>query len=126
MIVGPQTRTGCRSIVQLHETPEGNLDLLLSDGGLRTLSEIEAIRDKYGGRARLFAILRDHFLCGWELVSGGDLGVLTAAPILSREIERDLDGTVVGIGRLYWYPHFPVLDEIEELRRHGWIEFRGM
>ena len=49
----------------------------------------------------------------------------TSGPILSREIERDANGSLISAGRVYWFPAFAVLDEIEELRRHGFIEFRG-
>lgn len=111
--------------VQLQETPDGNLHIVLNARGREEFDEIASVRKQYGIRAALAVLLEDHLMNGWELVPPRDLGALTAAPILSREIERDLHGTVIAAGRVFWYPDYAVLDEIEELRRHGFLEFRG-
>ena len=34
-------------------------------------------------------------------------------------------GDVMKVGRVYWYPEYAVLDEIEELRHNGFVEFSG-
>jgi hypothetical protein len=111
--------------VDLHESPDGYLHVLLNCRGREEFGTITAIHDQYGIRAALIALIDDHLQGAWELVHGRDLGALTSGPILSRDIERDLDGTIVTAGRVYWYPDFAVLDEIEELYRHGFLEFRS-
>lgn len=111
--------------VFLQETPDGNLQVMLNDRGRQDFGEIETVHSRYGARAALITLIADHLQNGWELVPPEDLGALTAAPILSREIERNLFGQVVTAGRVYWFPEYAVLDEIEELRRTGNLEFRG-
>lgn len=121
----PQRATERGFYVHLHETPDGNLHIVLNERGRDEFDEIQSIRNQYGIRAALAVLLEDHLTNGWELVPPRDLGALTSAPILSREIERDIRGTIVAAGRVFWYPDYAVLDEIEELRRHGFLEFRG-
>ena len=111
--------------IHLCEAPNGILDLVLSEQGREQFAEIESIRKSYGSRAALAALLKDHSQNGWEFIPPWDLGALTSAPILSREIERDDEGRAVAVGRVYWFPEFAMLDEIEELRRTGFLEFRG-
>ena len=109
--------------VHLHETPDGKLDLVLSGRGRQEFSGIAAIRDRYGTRAALAVLLDDHLHNGWQFVPPSDIGAFTSGPLLSREIERDASGAVIAAGRVYWFPAYTVLDEIEELRRNGFVEF---
>ena len=110
--------------VDLQETLDGNVHLVLNRRGRRDFPEIDAVHDFYGPQTAFSALLNDHVVNGWELVPGRDLGVATIAPILSRDIERDGDGTVISAGRVYWYRDYLDLDGIRELRRHGYLEFR--
>ena|SRR5579863_3136911 len=119
----PTTRAG--GYVHLRETPDGNLDIVLSEHGRQQFPAIESFRRQYGTRLTLRAILSDHLQSGWELVTGKDLGLPTSAPMLSRDIHRDNAGRIIFTGRVYWYDDYAFLDEIEELRRNGFLEFRG-
>ena len=111
--------------VHLRETPHGNLDLVLSERGREDFAAIESIRDRYGNRPALLTLLADHLERGWELIPPRDLGTLALGPILARAVERDASGSVVGIGPVYWYPDFPIYDEIDELLRQGFLELQG-
>jgi hypothetical protein len=111
--------------VHLRETPDGNLDLVLSERGRDEFAAIESIRDRYGNRPALTALLADHLGRGWELVPPRDLGTPALGPILSREIERSDAGSIIATGRIYWYPDYPIYDEIDELHRQGFLELRG-
>ncbi len=111
--------------VHLRETPHGDLDLVLSAEGQDVFPSIDSIRCRYGNRPALATLLADHLEWGWELVDPQELGAFTLSPILSREIERDSDGAIVVAGRLYWQADLPVVDPIDELRRRGFLEFRG-
>lgn len=55
-----------------------------------------------------------------------ELGALTDAPILSDEIVRDSTGSIIEAKRVYWFPDYQILDEIEEMRTKGRILFRGV
>lgn len=111
--------------VHLRETPHGNLDLVLSQSGREEFPAIESIRKRHGNRPALIVLLADHLASGWELVPPEDLGTPALGPILGREIERDAYGAIITAGRLYWYPEFPIYDEIDELHRQGFLELQG-
>lgn len=112
--------------VDLQKTADGNLHIHLTRNGRRYFDEIQEQRDSLGINAALDALLEDHLSSGWEMVPPEDIGALTAAPILSDEIVRDEDGRVTHAGRVYWYPEYQVLDEIEELRINLSIIFQGV
>lgn len=112
--------------VDLAKIAGGDLEIRLNEGGRSDFAEIEEERDAYGIHAALCLLLEDHLSNGWEMVPPEDLGALTAAPILSDEIVRDDHGEIVEAGRVYWFPDYAVLDEIEELRRNLTIVFQGV
>lgn len=51
----------------------------------------------------------------WEWLRPAEVGALTDAPILSREVERDASGNVTHVGRVYWYPAYAVRDPLVDL-----------
>ena len=102
--------------VDLQKTDDGNLNILLTQTGRATFSDIELERNQYGTLAALHALLEDHLANGWELVPPQDIGALTDAPILSDQIERNDEGDVMHAGRVYWYPQYAVEDEIAEIK----------
>lgn len=111
--------------IHLRETPHGDLDLVLSRDGRDDFPAIDSIRNRYGNRPALTALLADHLARGWELVSPREIDAPVLGPILTRELERDPDASVIAVGRVYWYPEFAICDEIDELRRQGFLELRG-
>jgi len=68
-------------------------------------------------------LLEDHFANGWEWILPEDIGALTSAPILSEEVERDEEGKLVSVGRVYWFPDYAVRCELEELLEKGEVFF---
>jgi hypothetical protein len=112
--------------VDLRKTAGGNLEILLNRNGRRHFSEIREQRDAFGINAALYALLEDHLCCGWEMIPPEDIGALTSAPILSDEIGRDDHGNVTNAGRVYWYPDYQVIDEIDEIREELVLVFQGV
>ncbi len=112
--------------VDLRKTEEGNLEILLTGEGQANFDTVQEERDAHGIHAALWTLLEDHLRSGWEMVPPEDIGALTAAPILSDEIERDEGGRVVEAGRVYWFPDYAVRDEIEELREKLMLVFQGV
>ena len=112
--------------VDLQKTAGGDLEILLNRNGRRHFSEIRERRDTFGINAALYALLEDHLYCGWEMVPPEDIGALTSAPILSDEISRDDHGNVTSAGRVYWYPNYQIIDEIDEIRKELVLVFQGV
>ena len=64
----------------------------------------------------------EHQLCnGWEMVPPEDVGALTSAPLFSRDTERDDDGKLVRVGRVYAYMDYQVKAPVRELWEQGEI-----
>ena len=112
--------------VDLLKAEGGDLEIVLNENGQRHFEEVQEVRDRFGIEAALHAILEDHLGNGWEMVPPEDIGALTAAPILSEEVLRDDEGTIVEIGRVYWFPDYAVRDEIEEVHTKLVLVFQGV
>jgi len=112
--------------VDLAKTDDGDLAIVLTREGREESERIEEMRSEHGVHAALETLLEDHLGNGWELVPPEDIGALTSAPILSDEIERDDDGEITEVGRVYWYPDYQVRDEIEALRERLVVVFHGV
>ena len=102
------------------------MNILLTQTGRAEFSDIELERNQYGTFAALHALLEDHLANGWEFVPPEDICALTAAPILSDEIERNDEGEITDAGRVYWYPQYAVKDEIVEIKRKSMLLFEGV
>lgn len=112
--------------VDLKKTDEGDLAIVLSETGREEFETIEEMRSAHGIDAELETLLEDHLGNGWEMVAPQEIGALTSSPILSDEVERDDEGGIREVGRVYWYPEYQVCDEIEELRKRLVVMFRGV
>ena len=112
--------------VDLAKTDDGDLAIVLTRDGREEFERIEEMRSEHGVNTALETLLEDHLGNGWELVPPEDIGALTSAPILSDEIERDDDGEITEVGRVYWYPDYQVRDEIEVLRERLVVVFHGV
>ena len=118
--------TSCGFYVDLENTDEGNLEIVLNADGQKEFKTIEEIRSAHGIDAALETLLEDHLGNGWEIVPPQEIGALTSSPILSDEVERDDEGKVREVGRVYWYPDYQVRDEIEALRERLVVVFHGV
>lgn len=111
--------------VDLEKTPDATLKISLTDEGRHAIDEFERIRAELGIDAAVREILEDH-LCGvWEEVFPEEIGALTSAMLLSDDVERDDEGQVTRIGRVYWNANYAVMDEIRELRERSYVVFDG-
>jgi len=71
--------------------------------------------------------LFEHQTCnGWEWIEAYEINALTSAPILSCEGERDDDGELVKIGRIYWFPNYAVESLVQTLYDTGVVKFAGL
>jgi hypothetical protein len=63
---------------------------------------------------------------GWDLILPEDICALTSSLILSDEAEYNNTGELVKIGRVYWFPDYAVVCELEVLLEKGEITFKGV
>jgi len=111
--------------VDLQKTSDATLRISLTDEGRRALDEFEQIRDPRGIDAAIRELLEDH-LCGvWEEVFPEESGALTSAMLLTDDVQRNDDGRITRIGRVYWNPYYQVMDEIRELRQRSCVVFHS-
>jgi len=122
----PTESTSYGFYVDLKKTDEGDLAIVLSETGREEFETIEEMRSAHGIDAALETLLEDHLGNGWEMVAPKEIGALTSSPILSDEVERDQEGELADVGRVFWYPEYQVCDEIEELRKRLVVVFRGV
>lgn len=103
----------------------GNLRIELTDAGREDWAEIVAEREAHGIDSA-FLLLIEHQLCnGWEILTPEEIGALTSSIILAEEAERDEDGDLVSIGRIYWNPRYQVDDEIERMESDGFLVYES-
>ena len=111
--------------VDLEQVPNGKLKISLTEKGKQQFDEFEQIRDELGIDAAIREILEDHLCNGWEEVFPEEIGALTSAMLLSDDVERDDDGRITGVGRVYWNPYYQVTDEMRELRERSYVVLGG-
>lgn len=107
--------------VDLQELPNGKLKISLTDHGRRALADFEQIRDQNGVDAAIRGLLEDHLCSGWEEILPEEIGALTSAMLLSDDVQRDDDGQITRIGRVYFNPSYQVMDEVRELRERSCV-----
>ncbi len=107
--------------VDFQKASNGTLKISLTDAGRHALNDFEQIRDERGIDEAIRQLLEDH-LCGvWEEVLPEEIGALTAAMLFTDDVQRDDDGRITRIGRVYWNPCYAVSDEIRELRERSCV-----
>jgi hypothetical protein len=104
----------------------GDLEITLTDEGRAEFDDILAEQEKHGSMQALCELLEYQLCNGWDWVRPEEIGALTNAPILSEEVDRDDQGDLKSVGRVYWFPDYMVTDEIEELQKTGKIVFKGV
>lgn len=114
------------AFVTLEKSHDGNLHIVLTELGFSEAAMFRVIRDQHGIHSALLTLLEDHLETDWEWISPEEISALTAAPILSDDVDRDNHGKITRIGRVYWYPDYAVRDEIEELLHNGVLIFKGI
>jgi len=107
--------------IDLQKTSNGKLKISLTDEGRRALDEFEQIRDKFGIDTAIRELLEEHLGSGWEEILPEEIGALTSAMLIADDVERDDDGRIIRIGRVYWNPYYAVTDEVQELRERSHV-----
>ena len=107
--------------VDLQKASKGTLKISLTDDGRHALGRFEQIRDQHGIDAAIRGLLEGHLCSGWEEILPEEIGALTSAMLLSDDVQRDDDGRITRIGRIYFNPSYQVMDEIRELRERSCV-----
>ena len=107
------------------EKKEDGIVLKLTDEGREELNALRFGVDGWvkGTNDILLDMLEDHLCNGWEMVPPEDIGALTSAPILSEEVVRDDYGTLVSVGKVYWFPNYQIECELETMLETGEVFF---
>jgi len=103
-------RTNARGDLVITADAEGREEVMSWErdgyGRNRPLTEVES---------RLFEAL------GLEQIGPEEVGALTSAPIvaLPEEVERNEEGRLVRLGRVWWFPNYQIEAMTETLRDEG-------
>ena len=116
--------------VDLEEKEDGNLEIVLTDDGRHEISGLYEGGPDYpeGGVAEdeaMSTLLADHLGSGWEWLAPEEIGALTSAMILTHDAERDDEGKLERVGRVYWDPDYQVRSTVEELAKSGRATWAG-
>jgi hypothetical protein len=113
-----------RSLVTFTKLPSGPLRISLDE---TERAEVEEIYHHPGWSAddKLSEVL-EYEICNsdWEFVSPIEIGALTERPILSEQVERDNQGNITHLGRVYHYEDYQVFDPVERLLTNGHVDFQ--
>ena len=105
----------------------GNLVIKLLPKGMAFLEEQKEAENWKRGTNSIFLELIEYQLSnGWELILPEDIYALISSLILSDEAEYDNHGELVKIGRVYWFPDYQVVCELEVLLEKGEVIFTGV
>lgn len=104
-------------MVTLTKTDDGNLRIALAPG---------VTREDFDPNASISDVLASYLENGWEWVAPEDIGALTSGDIITDDIERDDQGNVLRVGRVYWDESYQVRDSVEELLDRGYVIWRGV
>ncbi len=107
---------------EFEQLPNGNLRITLLPAAREDVQEIVA-NQQLDADGKLAEVIEWQLGNGWELLSPESIGALTSAPILSEDVERDEHGDVITVGTTYWYRQYEVLDPVEQVLQHGYVDF---
>lgn len=100
-----------------------------NDGSLKITADAEAreeLKAAYadGGYPRAFDdILEAGLRSGFERIRPEYIGALTDSPIFGEEVTYEDDLTQRVEGRVWWFPEYQVINEVEELIQKGEVTF---
>lgn len=107
--------------VNFEKLPNGNLRITLTEEGHETIREWMADCGSEDTQNQWFPDLIEYQLCnGWEWISPEECGALTDALIVTDAAERDEDGEIVRLGRVYTnINYYQIEGDIPRLLRLG-------
>jgi hypothetical protein len=108
--------------VELEEKEDGNLEFVLTDGGRQEIVELQKLPEEEA----MYTLLEDHLGSGWEFIAPEEIGALTSAMILTQDADRDDEGALKRVGRVYWDPDYQVRSTVEELAKSGRATWTGV
>jgi len=127
--------------ITLNDLENGNLRLTLTDEGKAEMLEnyVESVKGDENSifpdeivfnqdhRSILWDLLED-IICNseMELLSENDygkIGALTSAPIIAFNVQRDDNGELENVGRVFWFESYQIASELEELLTVGFVDF---
>lgn len=69
----------------------------------------------------------EHPLCnGWEWIAPEEVAALTSGEIITDDAERDDDGNLLAVGRVYWNSYYAVHDTLADLRAGRTVTWVGV
>jgi hypothetical protein len=108
--------------VELEEKGDGNLEIVLTDEGREEIDEFRKLPEEEA----MYTLLEDHMAnSSWEWLAPEEVGALTSALILTHDAERDDDGKLKRVGRVYWDSDYQVQSTVEELAKSGRVTWAG-
>ena len=108
--------------VDLEEKEDGNLEIVLTDDGRQEIVELQELPEEEA----MSTLLEDHMAnSSWEWLAPEEIGALTSAMILTCDAERDDEGKLERVGRVYWDSSYQVQSTVEELAKSGRVTWAG-
>lgn len=111
------------------EKINGDLKITLTEEGREFLKENrnEDNSDWNKGTDFIYFDLTEGILCEeWEHIRPEECGAMTDGIIISDEAERDDQGNLTKLGRVYWYPNYQIRAEIDDLWEDGECILEGV
>ncbi len=112
-------------LVEFTRTPDGNLQVSLTESGRESMPEVIEMRDRCGIDAAFLDLIAYHLGERWEHIKPEEVGALTSSIILTDDADRDDSGLLTRCGRVFWHPNYAVEDPIETLRTTGHFVLAG-
>lgn len=104
----------------------GNLMISLTPEG-RAAVEAAAEQGQNTDSTHFIHDLFEWQVCnGWEWIAPEEIGALTDAPILSDSADRDEQGRLTKIGKVYWFPNYQIESAVQTLYDTGTVTFAGV
>lgn len=108
--------------IDLSVDADGRLELIPTD-------ELREDAEQFRGQPEMSALhdmLEDHTANGdWEFVRPEEIGALTDGAILADWVDRDDDGKLTGVGKVYWDSNYQVTSTVGELLAGRAVVWQG-
>ena len=104
----------------------GDLGITLTTQGREIVQEAHADGQNIDADQFMHDLFEWQTCNGWEWIAPEKIGALTDAPILTDSAERDDEGQLTSVGRVYWFPSFQVESPVRRLTEQGVVTFTGV
>ncbi len=107
------------------EVVNGNLVITLTPEGRDSITDAQADGHNTDAEQFMHDLFEWQTCNGWEWIAPEKIGALTDAPILTDSAERDDEGQLTSVGRVYWFPNYQVESPVQSLYERGRVTFTG-